>query len=95
MTRAPSVEAGHVAGWVGVGGPGQGVNGEDAWIQAGIASMEGTDPMIYAEITQGTVEHPQFIPVEEGVAFGRPHDLQSSRWQVVRAGGESGSTVRP
>src|SRR5512132_3277554 len=28
MTREPSVEAGHVAGWVGVGGPGQGENGE-------------------------------------------------------------------
>ena len=44
VTRAPSVEAGHVAGWVGVGGPGQGANGEDAWIQAGIASMPGMDP---------------------------------------------------
>ena len=74
MTRAASVEAGHVAGWVGVGGPGQGADGEDAWIQAGIASMQGTDPMIYAEITRGNAV-PQFIPVEEGVAFGRPHKL--------------------
>jgi hypothetical protein len=74
MTRPPSVEAGHVAGWVGVGGPGQGENGEDAWIQAGIASMQGTDPVIYAEITPGSGS-PQFILVEEGVAFGRPHKL--------------------
>ena len=74
LTRAPSVEAGHVAGWVGVGGPGQGANGEDAWIQAGIAAMEGMDPMIYAEITRGN-RAPEFIPVEEGVAFGRPHKL--------------------
>src|SRR5687768_14287311 len=34
-TRALEVAAGHVSGWVGVGGPGQGVNGEDAWIQVG------------------------------------------------------------
>ena len=39
LTRAPSVDAGHVAGWVGVGGPGQGANGGDAWIQAGVASV--------------------------------------------------------
>ena len=51
-TRAPSVDAGHVAGWVGVGGPGQGANGEDAWIQAGIASMPGMDPFVYAEVTR-------------------------------------------
>jgi len=74
MTKTPSVEAGHVAGWVGVGGPGQGLNGEDAWIQAGIASMPGMDPTIYAEITQNG-RSPQYVPVEEGVALGRSHDL--------------------
>lgn len=88
MTRAPSVDIGHVAGWVGVGGPGQGAGGEDAWIQAGIASMPGMDPVIYAEIEQGDGT-PQFIPIEEGVALGRPHKLavleMSSRpgsWRV-------------
>ena len=39
LTREPNVDAGHVAGWVGVGGPGQGENGGDASIQAGIASL--------------------------------------------------------
>src|SRR6266540_2948689 len=28
----PVVERGHVAGWVGVGGPGQGPNGTDEWL---------------------------------------------------------------
>ena len=74
MTRRPNVEAGHVAGWVGVGGPGQGANGEDAWIQAGIASLPGMDPMIYAEITRAG-RAPQFVPIEEGVAAGRSHNL--------------------
>ena len=75
MTRRPNVEAGHVAGWVGVGGPGQGANGEDAWIQAGIASLPGTNPMIYAEIMRAGHAAPQFVPIEEGVAPGRSHDL--------------------
>ena len=78
MTRAPSVDVGHVAGWVGVGGPGQGADGEDAWIQAGIASMPGMDPVIYAEITQGSGA-PEFIPIEQGVAFGRPPQARRPR----------------
>jgi hypothetical protein len=74
VTRAPSVEAGHVAGWVGVGGPGQGVNGEDTWIQAGVASMPGMDPVLYAEVTRGG-RAPQFILLEEGVPVGRSHKV--------------------
>ena len=72
VTRTPTVDAGHVAGWVGVGGPGQGVNGTDAWIQAGIASLPGTDPVLYAEIERGGRE-PQFVLLEEGVPVGRSH----------------------
>jgi hypothetical protein len=74
MTRTPNVEAGHVAGWVGVGGPGQGANGEDAWIQAGIASMPGMAPTVYAEITRRG-RAPQFVPIENSVAPGSSHNL--------------------
>jgi hypothetical protein len=73
-TQAPSVEAGHVAGWVGVGGPGQGINGEDAWIQVGIASMPGMDTFIYAEITR-TGRAPDFILIREGIDTGQSHKL--------------------
>jgi len=69
-TRALNVAAGHVAGWVGVGGPGQGVNGEDAWLQVGIASLEGTKPFLYAEIARGG-RQPQFMLLEEGVRIGK------------------------
>jgi hypothetical protein len=73
LTRAPSVEVGHVAGWVGVGGPGQGPNGEDEWIQAGIASMPDAEPFIYAEVTRdGT---PELIPIDKGIAVGRSHKI--------------------
>jgi hypothetical protein len=44
--------AGHVAGWVGVGGPGEGPNGSDEWLQVGFSgfpSMTGTD--LYYELT--------------------------------------------
>jgi hypothetical protein len=73
-TRALEVEAGHVSGWVGVGGPGQGANGEDAWIQVGIASMQGMEPFLYAEITRGG-RHPQFILLEAGAKVGQSRNL--------------------
>ena len=37
----PVVERGHVAGWVGVGGPGQGPNGTDEWLQVGMNTPAG------------------------------------------------------
>jgi len=74
LSRTPNVEAGHVAGWVGVGGPGQGPNGEDEWLQAGIASLPGMDPLVYVEIARpGTA--PEFVTVAEGVATRESHDL--------------------
>jgi hypothetical protein len=74
VTRAPTVEAGHVAGWVGVGGPGQGANGGDEWIQAGIAAMPGMEPFIYTEVTREGGA-PSFVLLEEGVAIGRSHKI--------------------
>ena len=74
LTRAATVAAGHVAAWVGVGGPGQGANGGDAWIQAGVAALPGMDPFIYAEITREGRD-PQFILIEGGVPVGRSHRL--------------------
>jgi hypothetical protein len=71
-TRALNVTAGHVAGWVGVGGPGQGVNGEDAWLQVGIASVEETQPFVYAEITRDG-RQPQFMLLQEGLRIGESH----------------------
>jgi hypothetical protein len=68
-TRPLEATAGHVAGWVGLGGPGQGVGGEDAWIQVGIASAFGTPPFLYAEVTRGG-RYPKFIPLDPEVAVG-------------------------
>jgi hypothetical protein len=83
-TRALQVQAGHVSGWVGVGGPGQGANGEDAWIQVGIAAMNGMEPFLYAEITRGG-RYPQFILLENGVQVGK-----SRRLAVLEMAGRPG-----
>ena len=74
LTSAPRVESGHVSGWVGVGGPGQGANGEDAWIQVGVAAMPGLEPFLYAEITRGG-RQPEFILLENGVRVGERRSL--------------------
>lgn len=68
----PNVPAGHVAGWVGVGGPGQGARGETVWLQVGVASLPNTPPLIYAEITRAGKD-PVFLPVLENVEVGESH----------------------
>jgi hypothetical protein len=86
--RNPQVVSGHVAGWVGVGGPGQGPNSTDEWIQVGIASVPGAPSFLYAEITRPG-RAPLFKLVEDMVPVGESRDvavLEMSRrpewWQV-------------
>jgi hypothetical protein len=74
LTRPAEVAAGHVASWVGVGGPGQGANGGDAWIQAGVATVPGMGTMLYAEVTREG-HSPRFVLLEQGVPVGRSHRL--------------------
>ncbi len=73
-TVSPNVIAGHVAGWIGVGGPGQGAGGETLWLQVGIASIPDTPTMVYAEITRGG-QDPVFVPLLQGVAVGESHKV--------------------
>lgn len=71
-TAVANVGAGHVAGWVGVGGPGQGANGQTMWLQVGVASIPDTPTMVYAEITRGG-QDPVFVPLLQGVKVGESH----------------------
>ena len=73
-TRTPSVAAGHVAGWVGVGGPGQGPNGTDEWVQVGLASMPGLPSVLYAEITKPG-RAPNFQVLEDEVPTGESREV--------------------
>lgn len=86
--RPPDVQAGHVAGWIGLGGPGQGPNGEDMWIQVGLASMPGFGTFLYAEVTRPG-RNPQFRLLEEDVPVGTSRRLavlemsrRPERWRI-------------
>jgi hypothetical protein len=46
----PSVRAGHVAAWVGVGGRRLGPDGSNAWLQAGIVAYAGSGSRLYYEL---------------------------------------------
>jgi hypothetical protein len=43
---------GHVAGWVGLGGPGLGPGGTDEWIQVGYSGFNGGSSTLYFEVTR-------------------------------------------
>jgi hypothetical protein len=61
---------GHVAGWVGVGGPGLGPGGTDEWLQVGLSGFPGVNGSdIYYEVAQ-----PHHYPVYHQVAGGLPAD---------------------
>lgn len=72
--RQPDVAAGHAAGWIGVGGPGAGPNGETMWLQIGVAALPRTPLMVYAEITRPGRD-PAFLPLRTDVAVGESHRL--------------------
>jgi len=61
ITPAPTafnVVAGHVAGWVGVGGPGEGPNGTDEWIQVGFSAF----PLLFTNDVYYEVAQPNGAP---------------------------------
>jgi hypothetical protein len=84
-TQEPLVRDGHVAAWIGIGGSGSGPNGEDEWLQVGIAEgkvltteIAGADTtkvfvmaehQIYYEV--GTGQMPRYVPLG-AVAIGQP-----------------------
>ena len=68
----PHVISGHVAGWVGLGGPGLGPHGSDEWIQVGLSADDVTNNInqIYYEVTwpwAGPIYYP-VKNVQPGVA---------------------------
>ncbi len=67
----PEVQSGHVAGWVGVGGPGQGPGGSDEWIQVGLNSLPGTGNTLYFEVMRPGAGA-SYTEVATNVSNGRP-----------------------
>ncbi len=93
LMRKPSVDAGHVAGWVGVGGPGQGADDGDAWIQAGIAALPGLGTILYAEVVREGRER-ELVLIDDQVTIGRGYRIAVAEveslpgWWQVRLDGE-------
>jgi hypothetical protein len=50
--HTPLVSDGHVAAWVGVGGPGLGPHGTDEWIQVGVNAMPTLPNTLYYEVAR-------------------------------------------
>lgn len=51
-TAAAEVPSGHVAAWLGVGGPNAGPKGQAEWLQAGVNTQAGIGSELYVEITR-------------------------------------------
>jgi hypothetical protein len=61
---------GHVAGWVGVGGPGEGPGGTNEWLQIGMSGFPGLfGNDIYYEVAQPG-RYPTYHQVAANLAFG-------------------------
>jgi hypothetical protein len=67
----PAVANGHVAAWVGVGGPGQGPKGADEWLQVGISAFSDHSALYYELAEPGAA--PRYVEVLPSVAPGESH----------------------
>jgi len=69
VLTAPQVDAGHVAGWIGVGGPGLGPGGTDQWLQAGYSAFPDGTVQLYYEIALPR-RAPEYHAVESEAQVG-------------------------
>jgi hypothetical protein len=77
---------GHVAGWVGVGGPGEGPSGSDEWLQIGLSGFPGNTGDIYYEVTRPG-QYPEYHQVMAEPQVGHPYrfavlEVRTNVWQV-------------
>jgi hypothetical protein len=87
----------HVAGWVGVGGPGLGPHGSDEWLQVGLATFgDSGDGRLYYELAQPG-HAPEYVELATGIVPGvrvrvAVLELQYARdsWIVASPAGISG-----
>jgi hypothetical protein len=102
LLATPSVSAGHVAAWVGVGGPGLGPQNSDEWLQVGLASFPGSpEAQLYYELAQPG-RKPQYHELAAGIAAGdrvraAVLELPFARdmWAVISSRGIAGPFYLP
>ncbi len=81
--RTPDVSDGHVAAWIGVGGPGEGPHGADEWLQVGINRVAGDSDTLHYELAQpwGT-RYVELAPAVPGHRY-RVAVLEVGGWRSV------------
>ncbi len=92
----------HVAGWVGVGGPGLGPNGADEWLQVGLATFGGSGAgRLYYELARPGFP-PQYQELASGIVPGirvrvavMELPYAANQWIVVTPSGVSGPFYLP
>ena len=96
MLDTPAAVGGsnHVAGWIGVGGPGLGPHGADEWLQVGLATFgDSNEGRLYYELAQPG-HAPEYVELATGIVPGikvrvAVMELQFARdaWIVVSPAG--------
>jgi hypothetical protein len=71
---APRVTAGHVAAFVGVGGPRTGATGSSAWIQIGLSGFAGGASSVYYEVARPGAA-PLYTELKANVRPGEAHRI--------------------
>jgi hypothetical protein len=74
VVGVPMVAAGHVAGWIGIGGYGAGPGGSDVWLQAGVSALPGGRPHVYYEFKSAGADR-KYVQVGGVVRSGEPRRL--------------------
>jgi hypothetical protein len=75
VVSPPSVFSGHVAAWVGAGGPGAAADGRDEWIQAGFSGFPGTSvTSLYYEVVRPG-EQPRYTLVDSDLLVGTARQI--------------------
>ena len=67
-----AIPNGHVAGWVGVGGPGEGPHGTNEWLQIGLSGFPGLYTDVYYEVARPN-RNPVYHEVVANPPAGHPY----------------------
>ena len=70
----PTIAAGHVAAWVGVGGAGLGPSGSNEWLQVGISAKPGEGSALYYEVALPGQE-PRYVMLKGHIPAGKTYDV--------------------
>jgi hypothetical protein len=88
VVKKPTVHAGHVAGWIGIGGTGMGPGGVAQWLQAGYSAFPDGSLQIYYEVTLPG-KAPAYHLLKSKAAPGETHLIsilevsgKNGRWRV-------------